>query len=64
MKTKQETKKKKLKPCPFCGNKEPMLLGSNNDPPSFWVACLKCSADMKLKKKEKSAIKAWNRRES
>lgn len=36
----------KLKPCPFCGEFDDCLELQNTHTPSYWVACLNCSAEV------------------
>lgn len=47
-----------LKPCPFCGGKSQVL----NVVHHYMVCCTKCYGMIGLFDKERSAIKAWNRR--
>ena len=51
----------KLKPCPFCGDKNPLVDGFNFGLTTR-VVCLKCFVDGPPKFNEKDAISAWNRR--
>lgn len=49
-----------LKPCPFCGCKEPnMAISSNN---FRWVECLNCGAAGGTADNEEFAAKLWNER--
>ena len=50
----------KLKPCPFCGEKERIYLHCLSYP--NYVVCLKCFATSGSDKEEKFAIKKWNTR--
>lgn len=47
-----------LKPCPFCGGEAQVL----NVVHHYMVCCTKCYGMVGLFDKERSAIKAWNRR--
>ena len=49
-----------LKPCPFCGGK-PVIYKSMSDRRA-WVMCSECGATSPSGFREKTAIKAWNRR--
>jgi Lar family restriction alleviation protein len=57
---------KKLKPCPFCGNKSQYLLAipfdSRYGNKAKYVCCIECHAQGALAKTEKEAIAAWNKR--
>ena len=54
------TEETKLKPCPFCGGK-PVIYKSMPDRRA-WVMCSECGATSPSGFREKTAIKAWNRR--
>lgn len=53
-----------LSPCPFCGTIPEMHLLDYDllNLPIYWVECPNCSAQMKGKMTEQSAIDAWNAR--
>lgn len=55
-----------LKPCPFCGGKARVEDDQNPTirfvPDYYWVLCMKCGAASEYMKREKAAIKRWNRR--
>ncbi len=50
----------RLKPCPFCGGK-PVIYKSMSDRKA-WIVCSECGATSPSSFREKTAIKAWNRR--
>ena len=63
----------KLKPCPFCGEKDKLRIGHNswvspNECYSGYVYCDKCSASISvirrntLEEAEADAVKIWNTR--
>ena len=54
------TEETKLKPCPFCGGK-PVIYKSISDRKA-WVMCSECGATSSSGFREKTAIRAWNRR--
>lgn len=64
----------KLKPCPFCGNKNPSLEREGWNIPvegdgyqwvdMFKVVCVQCVAQTFSYRAEELAIEAWNRRTS
>lgn len=73
----EEKEHGKLKPCPFCGNRE--LEVTNTHTASYWVECLECGAEVSgeyggdgfqtetafragHELALRSAVKAWNRR--
>ncbi len=49
-----------LKPCPFCGEKENLIIHMGTGW-QYFVICKKCNADRFAESKE-NAIKAWNTR--
>jgi len=49
-----------LKPCPFCGSKDDMLI--NDEDYEVFVFCWSCEARGPNKSTKTDAIKAWNRR--
>ena len=50
--------KEKLKPCPFCGNQEIMLVANG-----MWACwCTKCFASSGYAISKEDAVKMWNRR--
>lgn len=49
---------KKLKPCPFCGEKGDIVEGMNE----FWVNCVQCGAATQMESNRDRAIEAWNMR--
>lgn len=51
----------KLKPCPFCGNKDIGLLNSSS---GCSVICEHCGAQSEYMDEIKLAIEAWNRRKN
>lgn len=55
-----------LKPCPFCGNTDIYLDGSDNLPPDdhpYWyVICSECGASVFGNVDPEVAAEAWNRR--
>lgn len=58
---------KEIKPCPFCGNEEVIIVPTEvrniDDTITMMgsVCCQKCEADGPLKVTEEYAIEAWNR---
>ena len=55
--------KTELKPCPFCGNIEPLVVVDDETEMLFGVCCFKCEAAIKAVFAErKEAVDAWNRR--
>lgn len=54
----------KLKPCPFCGNKQPILQTITKPHPRHWVECMEmtCRAETMSKSNKRRAIEIWNRR--
>ena len=50
-----------LKPCPFCGTPDPLLLHSD-DTDSWRVLCTWCGASSAERGTEEKALDAWNRR--
>lgn len=55
-------KSRKLKPCPFCGHKKPMIYDERKIGKGFEVTCRMCAAKVGGNKTEKEAIEAWNKR--
>ncbi len=51
-----------LKPCPFCGNKNPMIMDERRVGMGFQVVCRGCAAKVGGEKTERGAVKSWNRR--
>lgn len=63
-----ERQRQELKPCPFCGAKNPILVryakGQSVDGQpirGIWIGCRCCEASV-FYRFEKEAIEAWNRR--
>jgi Lar family restriction alleviation protein len=53
----------KLKKCPFCGNKGPMIVVDDETENFFGVCCFKCEANVNaVFETMQDAVKAWNRR--
>lgn len=52
--------KDELKRCPFCGGKASMNLNGN----FYWIACLKCLAEVEGSYSKIESIERWNRRVS
>ena len=53
----------KLKPCPFCGSIEPLVVVDDETEMLFGVRCFKCEAAIEaVFVKRKGAVDAWNRR--
>lgn len=53
----------KLKPCPFCGSIEPLVVVDDETEMLFGVCCFKCEAAINAVFVErKEAVDAWNRR--
>lgn len=50
----------KLKPCPFCGRENLIIIFDDYN--NSAVFCNKCGAEGPLKGTEEGAIEAWNRR--
>ncbi len=48
----------KIKPCPFCGARDPRI----REYTSWYLLCKKCGASGASKGNEKRAIEAWNKR--
>lgn len=62
--SKKKIKKREIKDCPFCGNKEPIIdTGSTPYGHQSFVECcgLNCAAIM-FGKDEDDALQKWNRR--
>lgn len=59
---------KKLKPCPFCGNKNIMLCGGDDilsDGGGYWyIVCLVCGCTIYGSESRTKVIDSWNRRVS
>ena len=51
-----------LKPCPFCGDKEPGVSNLANLNTIFRVGCYECESLGPTRKTEQEAIEAWNNR--
>lgn len=51
----------KLKPCPFCGNKNIEIVDGDAWP---WVRCRECLGSTAMENTKEEAIKKWNRRAS
>ena len=51
---------KKLKPCPFCGSKDDLLI--NDEDYEVFVFCWSCEARGPEMFSKNDAIEAWNRR--
>jgi len=52
-----------LKPCPFCGNIDPLVVMDDETETLFGICCFKCEAAIKAVFVErKDAEDAWNRR--
>lgn len=55
----------KLKPCPFCGNRETTIIQDYNKPVLQWeIQCVRCGCGVGYYKTQEDAIAAWNRREA
>lgn len=52
----------KLKPYPFCGEKDTGTLTTSYDGYWYAVFCENCMAQTRKCRQEKDAIEAWNRR--
>lgn len=53
----------KLKPCPFCGNKNPQTVVDDETETLFGVCCFKCAAQISATFEDRGdAEGAWNRR--
>ena len=50
-----------LRPCPFCGTPDPLLL-HNDDTDSWRVLCTWCGASSAERGTKEKALDAWNRR--
>lgn len=48
-----------LKPCPFCGSRDIVIVKYDDN---MWAACKSCHVKTVLEHSEKSAINTWNRR--
>lgn len=53
--------KEKLKPCPFCGNKD-LLIAVDDEVGSTKIICQRCMGMVDNLGTEDETIKAWNRR--
>ena len=52
-----------LKPCPFCGNKNPQTVVDDETETKFGVCCFKCEAQISATFEERDEAEvAWNRR--
>ena len=51
----------KLKPCPFCGEKDEVWVIQRMDGP-YWVQCPDCGGSGSREATEEEAVIAWNRR--
>ncbi len=49
----------KLKPCPFCGSKEIVVIENGG---TYDVHCRNCGCGSPYRYKKEDVIKAWNRR--
>lgn len=49
-----------LKPCPFCGSKETILMKLSK---GWTIICNRCAVEGPYKKFKNHAIKAWNKRD-
>lgn len=56
----------KLKPCPFCGEKDRISVAAYRCDSGFWqyVFCDECLAEDPVGKTEQDAVDAWNRRDN
>ena len=58
---------KKLKPCPFCGERNIIAYSTQRNKNGLWtIKCFKCGANVEFKcpaesDLEEEAVKAWNR---
>lgn len=54
-----------LKPCPFCGHDNPMILDRVwdwDEPAVYWVECRRCDAKTAEEDNERDARANWNKR--
>ncbi len=51
-----------LKPCPFCGETESLIIDDEWTIPAFAIECCECGASTITFDTKEEAIEAWNRR--
>jgi Lar family restriction alleviation protein len=51
-----------LLPCPFCGNKDAIMLMNDSRRGTWWVLCDNCGARGNETDRESRAVEGWNSR--